>query len=93
MRAPWKWRWGQILALSLLWWVVGAVIGYAPILAIVLAAWLCLWFRQALDPQPLPSPTERAPLEDEEAGQSVEVLGGGAGRIVKLDSEYRHVEL
>ena len=92
MRAPWKWRWGQILALTLLWSVVGAVIGYAPILTLVLAGWLICWIRSGYT-EPRSPGVGVAPLEGKEAGQRVEVLGGGGGRIVHLDAEYRHVEL
>lgn len=56
MRAPWRWRWGAILGLTLLWSVIGAAVGYSPVLGIVLAIWLVLWLRQCLDVVAPPPP-------------------------------------
>jgi hypothetical protein len=90
MRAPWRWRWGQILGLTLLWSVIGAAIGYAPVLGIVLAVWFTAWVREALKINN-PSPTTGVdPLEGKEAGHRVVKSGNGAVSIVYLDAERRH---
>lgn len=87
MRAPWRWRWGRILALLLIWTGVLLVLGWAPVLSVAVAGWIVLWLRS--DPHPLPSPTGDPLSGDEEAGHSVTVLGSGGGRIVKVHSESR----
>ena len=89
MRAPWRWRWGSILTLTLLWSVVGAAIGYAPILALVLAGWFVAWVRVVLT-EPRSPGVGVAPLEGKEAGHRVVKSGNGAVSIVYLNSERRH---
>lgn len=92
MRAPWRWRWGAILGLTLLWSAIGAAVGYSPVLGIVLAIWLVLWLRAACS-QPLSPGVGVAPLEGKEAAHRVVVLGGGAGRIVYVKAEHNHTDL
>lgn len=92
MRAPWRWRWGAILGLTLLWSVIGAAVGYSPVLGIVLALWLVAWLHAGYT-QPRSPGVGVAPLEGKEAGHRVEVLGGGAGRIVYVEAEYNHTRV
>ena len=93
IKAPWRWRWGAILGLTLLWSVIGAAVGYSPVLGIVLAIWLVLWLRQCLKIGN-PSPAfERKGVRDKEAAHRVVELGGGAGRIVYVAAEYNHTDL
>lgn len=90
MRAPWRWRWGSIAALTALWTVVGAAIGYAPILALVLAGWFVAWVRVVLT-EPRSPGVGVAPLEGKEAAHRVVKTGNGAGIVVYVAAERRDI--
>ena len=92
IRAPWRWRWGAILGLTLLWSVIGAAVGYSPVLGIVVAIWLVLWLRAACN-QPRSPGVGVAPLEGKEAAHRVVELGNGGGRIVYVKAEYNHTRV
>lgn len=90
MRAPWRWRWGSILGLTALWTVIGAAVGYSPVLAIVLAGWFVCWVRAVLS-YPRSPGVGVAPLEGKEAGHRVVKSGNGAGIVVYVNAERRDV--
>lgn len=90
MRAPWRWRWGSILGLTLLWSVIGAAVGYAPVLGIVVAVWFTLWVRVVLT-EPRSPGVGVAPLEGKEAGHRVVKSGNGAAIVVYVNAERRDV--
>lgn len=87
MRAPWRWRWGRILGLLLLWSGVCLVLRWAPVLSLAVAGWFVLWVRAGVT-QPR-SPGVDPLSGDEEAGHSVTTLGQGGGVIVKVHAESR----
>lgn len=90
MKAPWRWRWGTILALMLLWTGVGWVLHGAPVLGIAVASWFVVWIRAGYS-EPRSPTGAGTPSVSKEAGHSVVVLGGGAGRIVYVEAERVHV--
>jgi hypothetical protein len=57
-------------------------------MSLAVAVWFVAWVRVGYS-EPLPSPTERAPLEDEEAGHSAESKYGGAQITVTVEAERR----
>ena len=81
MRAPWRWRWGAILALLLRAGAWSLVIWWAPVLAIALAGWLVLWLKSH-DPHPLPRPEPEGVVTIIHAGHRVEKRFNGAQTTV-----------
>lgn len=77
MRAPWRWRWGQIAGLLAGLTLAALVIWWAPVLGIAAAGWLALWIRAGYR-EPLPHREVPPSPIREEAAHSVKHRYNGA---------------
>lgn len=69
-RAPWRWHWGRIALVPVIWTGWFLALRWSPFFGIAISFYIYAQLRAACN-EPLPSPTGGKGLEDEEAGQFV----------------------